>query len=151
MARTHEFRAHWLTGAALAVAVILSVPAVAQAESGAQAGYWLASTPSVADGMTWGRLVVKNGVLAFHSSRDSWETPLNEIKRVSVSKASDRIIEIETVAGEVLTLSILGPNMLVESPRKAMQHIQRAVREAPAPAQRPALAATNAGGGGGIR
>jgi hypothetical protein len=54
------------------------------------------------------------------------------------------------VAGEVLTVSILGPNMLVESPRKAMQHIQRAVREAPAP-QRPALAATNAGSGGSIR
>jgi hypothetical protein len=37
------------------------------------------------------------------------------------------------VTGEPLRLAILGPQMLPESPKKAMQVIQRAAREAPRP------------------
>ena len=128
-------------------ALFFAVPVAAVASNDDPArGYWLVSTAGPAsDEVIWGRLVVEDGMLTFFAPRGQWKTPLAEIKRVSIAKGSNRSFEIETVTGEVLQLAILGPRLLTESPKKAMQVIQRAVREAP-PARRPAVTVATAGG-----
>lgn len=124
--------ASWLAGLVLAALIALPGTTAAASTDGPAQGFWLASTslPPTGD-VAWGRLVVKDGMLTFFAARSDWQTPLAEIKRVALVKGSDRSFEIETVSGAVLRLSILGPRMLTESPKKAMQVIQRAVREAP--------------------
>ena len=90
------------------------------------------SGPASSD-VIWGRLVVADGLLTFFAPRTEWQTPLSEIRRVSRVKGSDSNFEIETVAGDRLQLAILGPQLVAESPKKAVKVIQRAVRETPRP------------------
>jgi len=148
MVPTRRSNAGWLVG--LVLLGVTALPASGMA-SEPQSGFWMASSSYGAGqtGNTWGRLIVKDGMLTFFASRGEWRTPVAEIKRVSMVKGSNSF-EIETLSGSVLRLSILGPQMLVESPKKAMQLIQRAVREAPA-SQRPAVSVTASGSGSSIR
>jgi hypothetical protein len=97
-------------------------------------GYWLVATAVPASNeIIWGRLVVKDGSLTFFAPRGEWTTPLAAITRVARVKGSDRRFEIETISGDVLRVAVLGPQLLTTSPKKAMQVIQRAVRETPRP------------------
>lgn len=147
MNRQHS-RTSWIAG--LVLAALFALPGASSAASNGEPaqGFWLvsASTPA-SNTVTWGRLVLKDGLLTFFAPRGEWTTPLSAITRVSSTKGSNRSFDIETESGDVLRLSILGPQMLVESPKKAMQLIQRAVREAP-PVQRPVVTVA---GGTGIR
>ena len=137
-------RPSWIAGMVLAALVGLPVATAAAAADDPAQGFWLVSASGPASSeVIWGRLVVKNGMLTFFAPRGEWKTPLAEINRVSVAKGSNRSFEIETVSGEVLRLAVLGPQLLIESPKKAMQVIQRAVREAP-PVRRPAVTVATA-------
>ena len=141
-------RPSWIAGMVLAALFALPVATVAAAHDDPAQGFWLVSTSGPASReVIWGRLVVKDGMLTFFAPRGEWTTPLAEIKRVSVAKGSNRRFEIETVSGDVVRLAILGPQLLIEPPKKAMQVIQRAVREAP-PVRRPAVTVAAAGGAG---
>ncbi len=139
-------RRSWIAGLVLAALVALPTSTVAAAGDDVAQGSWLVSTSGPASNeVIWGRLVVKDGMLTFFAPRGEWTTPLIGITRVSVAKGSHRRFEIETVSGEVLRFAILGPQLLIESPKKAMRVIQRAVREAPA-LRRPAVTVAPAGG-----
>lgn len=145
MNRQHS-RTSWMAGMVLTALFALPVASAAASDDDPAQGIWLVSTSSPASNeVTWGRLVVRDGMLTFFAPRGEWRTPLAEIKRVSLAKGSNRNFEIETVSGDVLRVSILGPQLLVESPKKAMQLIQRAVREAP-PVQRRAVTIASARG-----
>lgn len=123
-------RSHSLLLIAAALAVVLGLPSLASADEPIQ-GQWLAAiTDGNAAKAEWGRLVLRDGSLTFHGARVDWHAPVSEIKRVSAVRDADRVFEIETVSGDRLVLSILGQQMLKESPKKAMQLIQRAAREA---------------------
>lgn len=134
---------HPLWFAGLVAAALLVTPELASAQ--VRQGTWLASTVGPSGEIILGRLVVRDGSLTFFAPRGDWTTGLADIKRVARQEGSNRGFEVETAGGEVLRLSILGPQMTAESPSKAMQLIQRAVSEAP---QSPALAATAPASGG---
>lgn len=147
MNRQHV-RTAWIRGMALAALFALPVASAAAAGADPATRCWLVSTSAPASNeVIWGRLVVKDGMLTLFAPRGEWQAPLSAITRVSRVKGSDRIFAVETVTGEVLRLAILGPQMLIESPKKAMRVIQRAVREAP-PAPRPVVTVTTAFGTG---
>lgn len=121
-----------LLAAIVIVAAILGITAqhVTAADNEPGSGLWMAasgSEPSIS-GTNWGRLILRDGVLRFHASNGEWQLPVSDIKRVAISDASDRIFEVESYAGERYYVAILGPNMLVDSPRRALQVIQRALR-----------------------
>ena len=102
---------------------------------------WLA----VADGQTVsGRLIVSAETLTFLGAGTEWSTPLADITRVSVPAGAKHVLRIDTVTGASLRVSILDTRMLAQPPAKALQLIQRAVREAP-PARRTTLAAAGNG------
>ena len=107
-------------------------PVFASADDKPASAYWMAAASNSPE-VQWGRLVLKDGMLTFHVARSEWTTPLSEITRVAFVKGADPILEIVTASGETLQVSILGPQLLPESPHKAMQIIQRAVRQAPKP------------------
>ena len=88
-------------------------------------------------GRSWGRLGLQDGVLRFDSSDYAWRVALSDLKRVEQSKAAPRALEIETFAGTTHFVAILDARLLADSPRKAIQLIQRTMREAPTP--RPTL------------
>jgi len=116
--------------ATLAVTAVLGCPGTASADDPPTQRVWLAADAGHSTaGPAWGRLVIKDGMLTFHGSLADWTTPLSEIARVSRVKGSDHRIEIETMSGDVLRISILDAAMLPVSPKKAMQLIQRATRE----------------------
>lgn len=145
MTRSNRSNALWL-GTALAVALFLGFPTVAAAQGKTAQGTWLAAAAETGTtGSSWGRLTVKDGMLTFAATGIEWQRPLTEIKRVSESSRIDRAIEIEAVNGDKLLLSILGQQMIVESPRKALQILERAVREAPATARTAMAAAAGSG------
>jgi hypothetical protein len=127
-------RPSWIAGMVLAVLFALPVATTAAAHEDPAQGTWLVSTSGpTSNEVIWGRLVVRDGMLTFFAPRGEWKTPLSQVKRVSRAKDSDRSFEIETVNGEVLQLAILDPLMLTASPKKALQVIQRAIRETPRP------------------
>ncbi len=101
--------------------------------------FWMAASNSAPSfpGRSWGRLSLHNGVLRFDSSEYEWRVALSDIKRVAQSKAAPRALEIETFAGTTHFVAILDARLLADSPRKALQLIQRSMRESPTP--RPAL------------
>jgi hypothetical protein len=128
--------------ATLAVTAVLGWTGTASADDKPTQRVWLAADAGHSTaGSPWGRLVIQDGMLTFHGSLADWTTPLSEITRVSRTKGSDHRFEIETMSGDVLRVSILGAQMLPVSPKKAMQLIQGAMREAP-PMQRTMAAAT---------
>lgn len=122
--------------AAVALICVLGLPGAAAANDKPVQGTWLAAhaTEPV------GRLVVKDGTLTFYGARSEWSTPLSEITRIAAVKGSNDTFEIRTAMGEFLQVRIFTPQLMPESRKKAIQLIQRAVRETP-PAQRPVLAA----------
>lgn len=142
MARSQQAR--WFA-VALVAALSLALPAPTAAQSNPT---WMASAPDAPAGDKWGRLTVKDGLLTFASSKAEWQVPLSDITRVAESETANRILEIEARSGEVLSVAILGPQLTIESPRKAKQMIERAVRETPAKTR--ATAAAAAAGGGSI-
>lgn len=118
--------------------------ATAHAQSGEAArAFWMAasSNEAVLTGNTWGRLGLLDGVLTFQSSNYSWSVALSEITRVESSKETPRAFVIESASGGHFYVGILDGTMTLTSPGKAIQKIQRAVREAPAAASRAAMAA----------
>ena len=97
--------------------------------------FWMAASnasPSF-PGPTWGRLGLQDGVLRFDSSDYEWRVALRDIKRVEQSKAAPRAIEIETVEGATHFVTILDAKLLADSPQKAMQLIQRSMRDVTTP------------------
>ena len=110
---------------------MLSWPVAASADTPGSA-YWMASA-SNSSRVQWGRLVLKDGALTFHTAQGDWKTPLTEIKRIGRVKGKHRTFEVVTASGATLHLSILGAQMLPEPPHNAMQIIQRAVRDAATP------------------
>lgn len=122
--------------AAVALLCVLGLPAPAAANDKPVQGLWLASHATE----PMGRLEVKNGMLTFHGARSEWSTPLADITRVTPVKGSADTFEIRTVDGDMLQLRVFTPKLVPESRKKAIQLIQRAVRETPA-TPRPVLAA----------
>lgn len=121
-----------LLAAIVVVAAILGITAqpVTAADNEPGSGLWMAasgSEPSIS-GTNWGRLILKDGVLRFHALNGEWKLAVSEIRRVAISDGSDQIFEVESYSGERYYVAILSPNMLVDSPRRAMQVIQRALR-----------------------
>lgn len=87
---------------------------------------WMAASSAEPGVSTnWGRLVLREGMLAFHSRSLEWALEIGDIRRVAIYEQSDRLLVVESVAGETYYVAILAQNLLVESPRKAMQIIQR--------------------------
>jgi len=104
-------------------------PVVAASADEPVSGIWMAASgaePGV--GTNWGRLILRDGVLTFQSPSMGWKLSIAEIKRVTISEQSDRLFVLESVAGETYYVAILGQNLVSESPRKAMQVINRALR-----------------------
>ena len=92
-------------------------------------GVWMAASGADADVRTnVGRLILKDSVLSFRSTSVEWSIVASDIKRIAISEQSARLFVLETHAGETFFVAILGQNLLVDSPRRAMQVIQRAVR-----------------------
>jgi hypothetical protein len=147
---TTEFRIRRFV-TALALAAFFALPGVASADEIQPQGQWLAAITGdqVPSGYAWGRLVVKDGTLRFFDAKKGWQSPLAEITRIEAVKDADRVFEVETITGEVVRFAILGPQMLRESPKRAIQLIERAVRVAP-PTER-SLVAANAAGSGSVR
>jgi hypothetical protein len=105
--------------------------------------FWMAASSSEATltGRSWGRLILEDGDLRFESSVYKWRIALSEIKRVEPSKAAEKTFEIETAAGTIYFAAILDATMVKDSPRKAIQMIQRGVRDARETAAAPKLVA----------
>lgn len=133
--------------AAMALTALLGLTGTASAND-TPALVWMAinADHSSAGASAWGRLSVMNGTLTFHGSRGDWTTPLANVRRITPIKDSQHAFAIETMSGDVLRLSILDQRMLAVSPKKTIQMLQRAVREAPA-ARQPVLSASAAPNG----
>ena len=118
------------TPVVLVVAAAIAVPAPARAEpQDGRVLVWMAassSEPTVAS--QWGRLSMKDGVLAFAATGLEWQVAVTDIRNVAVSDESDKFIVIETTRDEKYYVAILGPNMMIENPRKALDMIRRAQR-----------------------
>ena len=98
---------------------------------------WMAASSAEPGVSTnWGRLVLREGVLAFYSPGLEWGLAISDVKRVAIYEQSDRLLVVESVAGETYYVAILAQNLLVESPRKAMQIIQRVARTSAAQRER---------------
>jgi hypothetical protein len=124
--------------ATLAASALLCTERPAAASSGDSPNMlWMAasgSEPSI--GSNWGRLMLKDGVLRFRSTSAEWQLALTDIKRAQISSQSDQLIVLESVAGQTYYVAILGQNLLVDSPRKALQVIQKASASATPGARR---------------
>lgn len=125
--------------AVLALLAVVTLPSIARANDPAPISWMAASSsePSFT-GRSWGRLTVQDGELRFHSNNYDWRVALSDIKRIDQSKAAPRALEVETFAGATHFITILDSKMLADSPRKAIQMIQRSMREA-AQTSRPTL------------
>lgn len=121
--------------ALLVLLATAAMPSIASAQDNDTKGpkTWMASSnnePSFVAG-DWGRLMLADGELRFRSNNYKWNLSLSDIKRLGVSKTTDRALEVETFNGSVYFVSILDSRMLTESPGKAVDVLLRAVREAP--------------------
>ncbi|MDO8679545.1 MAG: hypothetical protein Q7R30_13400 [Acidobacteriota bacterium] len=118
-------------GAVFLALLVVTLPSIAHAADQAPI-FWMAasnSEPSFS-GRSWGRLTVQDGELRFHSNDYEWRVALSDIKRVDQSRAAARALEVETFAGATHFIAILDGKMMADSPRKAIQMIQRSMREA---------------------
>jgi hypothetical protein len=124
----HSFTRFARLAMVLAAAYVMA-PTVASAAAGdTPQPLWMAASgtePTI--GSSWGRLTLKDGVLRFRSTGVEWELAVSDIKRASISPQSDQFIVVEGVNGETYYVAILGPNMMVDSPRKALQVIQKSL------------------------
>ena len=111
-----------------------ALPAAAASDTPRIRRSWMAASSSLAafDGRDWGRLSLTDGELRFLSNDYAWRVALSDIKRVDQSKAAPRALEVETFAGATHFVTILDAQMMAGSPRKAIQMIQRSMREASA-------------------
>ena len=119
-----------MTRYAFLLVALLSASSAASATGGGSTGLWAAAASNEASvsGEHWGRLVLRDDVLSFHSNDSTWSVHLSEVKRLEISRVSDRFFEVETVHGDTYFVAILSANLLVDSPRKAVRIIQRAMR-----------------------
>lgn len=111
----------------LALAMAASMTLAAQAKGDAPLLVWMAasnSEPSISNEV--GRLSMKAGVLSFQSTGQAWQVAVADIKRVALQ--SDTLMVIETMRDEKYYVAIMGPNMVLQTPRKALDVIQRAQR-----------------------
>jgi hypothetical protein len=117
--------------AILTLLAAMALPARAPASDSAPI-LWMAASNSEPrfTGRSWGRLTVQDGEMRFHSNDYHWQVALSDIKRVDQSKAAPRALEVETFAGVTHFIAILDAKMMADSPRKAIQMIQRSMREA---------------------
>jgi hypothetical protein len=122
--------ARLFTRVAMLTALVAAMPAtVSAAGDEPTTGVWMAASGASADDRTnVGRLILKDGVLSFQSTNVEWTLAVSDIKRVAISEESDRLFVLESVSGETYFVAILGQNLLVDSPRRAMQVIQRVAR-----------------------
>lgn len=122
--------AQLFTRVALLTALFAAMPAtVSAAGDEPTTGVWMAASGANADVRTnLGRLTLKDGVLSFQSTNVEWTLAVSDIKRVAISEESDRLFVLESHLGETYFVAILGQNLLVDSPRRAMQVIQRVLR-----------------------
>jgi hypothetical protein len=125
--------AHLFTRAALSIVIVAALlsatPLQAAQTAENQQGIWMASSSTEpAVGTNWGRLSLRDGVLAFGSPQQEWQIPIAAIKRVSISAESDRLIVIEDADSRVYYVAILDGKLLVSSPRKALDFIRRAAQ-----------------------
>jgi len=118
-------------GRAVVLALLVVTPSIAHAADPAPIVWMAASSsePSLT-GRSWGRLTVQDGELRFHSNDYDWRVALSDIKRVDQSNAAPRALEVETFAAATHFIAILDAKMMADSPRKAIQMIQRSMREA---------------------
>ena len=125
--------------AILALLAVVTLPSIARADDPAPI-FWMAASSSEPrfNGGSWGRLTLQDGELRFHSNNYAWRVVLSDIKRVDESKAAPRALEVETFAGATHFIAILDAKLMADSPRKAMQMIQRSMRDA-AETPRPTL------------
>jgi hypothetical protein len=125
--------------AVLVLLVVAALPSIALAADPGPI-FWMAASNSepIFTPRSWGRLSLQDGELRFHSNDYKWRVALADIKRVDQSKAAVRTLEVETFAGTTHFIAILDATMTADSPRKAIQMIQRSMREAAA-TPRPTL------------
>ena len=127
----HSFTRAVVTAVLLAAALLTTESAVAARGDEAPRGVWMASTTTQnSTAATWGRLMLRDGVLAFNASNIEWQLPVSDIKKASIDQ--DRLV-VEAVAGDVYYVTILDARMSADSPNQAFKVIQRALR---APASR---------------
>jgi hypothetical protein len=124
-----------LAATALFVAAtqLITAPAVIAAPDEYRSAWMAASGTEPGFSANWGRLTLREGVLSFESTNTEWQLPLADIKRAAISEQSNQVIVLEGTTGEKYYVSIHGPQMTVESPRKALHVIRKALR---APAAR---------------
>jgi hypothetical protein len=119
---------HVIVLALLATAVVVT-PLAATGKEDNPVRVWMATSNSEpAVGNLWGRLVMKDGMLTFSATSEGWQIALADIRRAAMSAQSDKLIQIDTVRDETFYIAILGQNMVVESPRSALDLIRRAQR-----------------------
>ncbi len=127
------------------VLAVVATPTLAAAEGDRVVAVWMASDLSSGiGGESWGRLVLRDGMVSFRSvdGRQGWDLLLADTNRVQQSKTHSKAVEIESVTGQVYVVSILDSQMLVDSPRRAMRMISGARQAVPAVTR---LAAAEAG------
>lgn len=128
----HSFTRAAVTAVLLAAALLTMESAVAARGDEAPRGVWMASAATQnSETATWGRLILRDGVLAFNASNTEWQLPVSEIKKASIDQSSR--LMVEAVAGDVYYVTILDARMSADSPSQALKVIQRALR---APASR---------------
>jgi hypothetical protein len=124
----HTFTRLAVTALLLAASQLMTAPAEAAAPGEYRNAWMAASGTEPGFSTNWGRLTLRDGVLRFESTNTEWQVALPDVKRVSISEQSDRVLVLESAAGEKYYVMIYGPQMTAESPRKAMQIIQKALR-----------------------
>jgi hypothetical protein len=115
--------------ALLAIAVTSLQSAALASPSEKPVFVWLAassSRPIVSNQL--GRLSIKDDVLSFDGSAHDWRVTLDDVRLVTVSPESDKLLLIETVRGEKYYVAILSSNMLVEKAGRTASMIRRAQR-----------------------
>lgn len=129
--RNLDFSGRLIRAGILTVLFVLGWASVVRAGD-TPLGFWMAASSSESSltGRSWGGLTLEEGELRFESPVYNWRVALSEIKRVEASKASARAFEIETMSGAIHFAAILNATMVKDSPRKAIEVIQRGMREA---------------------
>jgi hypothetical protein len=78
---------------------------------------------------TLGVLTLKDGKLSFAEQRGShnWEIDLAAVKRVATAN-SGKALAISTAGGDEYVMAILQPNLIEQSPKKALATLERALQ-----------------------